>query len=383
MTRVVLIRHGESNASVQRIVGGLAACTGLSELGRRQAQALAERFTRTGELTPDVLVSSTYRRAVETAEILRPALGGLDVQQVRDVGEHFPGPDVDGITFDAYAARYGMTDWNGDPYSSGFPGGETIAEFQHRVGRAMTALVAEHAGKTIVVVCHGGVIDAALRRFLGSPPTGLFEVHTVNTSVTEFFLVEPNRWRMIRYNDAAHLSGLPRETPRPRREATDAHLVELRPVTAANVDEVLALRTWPSQERFVAPVWRSLVDAHHERVSSWYRAAYVRDRPVGFVLLVEPGQSSDDHPYDGWFLWRLLIGGPFQRGGYGRRILELVCEHVASAGGPLELHTTWIAGDGGPEDFYLRYGFEATGRLVDGEVEARLARWPDARARHG
>jgi 2,3-bisphosphoglycerate-dependent phosphoglycerate mutase len=377
MTRVVLIRHGESNATVQRIVGGLGACSGLSELGRRQTAALAERLTRTGELPADVLISSTYPRAIETAEILRPAFGEIAVQQVRDVGEHFPGPEVDGITFDVYAARYGLTDWNGDPYTAGFPGGETIAEFQHRVARAISAIVAEHAGKTIVIVCHGGVIDAVLRRFLGSPATGLFEVHTVNTSITEFVLVEPNRWRMIRYNDAAHLAGLPRETPRPRREATDAHLVELRPVIAANLDAVLALRTWPSQEKFVAPVWRSLVDAHHEDIASWYRAAYVGDRPVGFVLLVEPGQAREDHPYDSWFLWRLLVAGPFQRGGYGRRMLELVCEHVAGhASDRRELFTTWIPGDGGPEDFYLRFGFEATGRTVDGEVEARLARWP-------
>ena len=384
MTRVILIRHGESNVTVERVVGGPRSCTGLSDLGRRQAAALAERLSRTGEIRADVLISSAYPRAIETAEILRPALDGLLVRQVTDVGEHFPGDEVDGMTFEAYGARYGLTDWNGDPYAAGFPGGETIAAFQHRVAKAMTAIVAGHPGETIVVVCHGGVIDSALRRFLGSPATGLYEVHTLNTSITEFFLVEPNRWRMLRYNDAAHLAGLPRETPRARRAAADVDRLELRPVTAANLDQVLELRVWPSQEKYVAPVWRSLVDAHHEGLRAWYRAAFVGDRAVGFVLLVEPGQGRADHPYEAWFLWRLLVAGPYQRGGYGRRFMELVCEEItARADTPRELYTTWVPGADGPEEFYGRFGFEATGRQVDGEVEGRLARWPDPGPRHG
>ncbi len=381
MTRLILIRHGESNATVQRIVGGLRSCTGLSDLGRRQAQALGERLARSGEIRADVLISSTYPRAAETAEIIRPALGDLPVVQVYEVGEHFPGAEVDGITFEAYTEKYGLTDWNGDPYASGFPGGETIAEFQHRIAVAVASIVNEHPGRTIVLVCHGGVIDAVLRRFLQAPPTGMFEVHTLNTSITEFFLVEPNRWRMIRYNDSAHLGGLPRETPRARRDSSDAQRLELRTVTAANLDEVLEVRVWPSQEKLVAPVWRSLVDAHHDDVRAWYRAAYVGDRPVGFVMLAEPLQRTDDFPYDAWYLWRLLVAGPYQRGGYGRRLLELVCAQIRSQPDtPQELYVTWVPGDDGPEAFYLRNGFEATGRVVDGEVEARLARWPEPAA---
>ena len=377
MTRVILIRHGESNATVQRIVGGPRACTGLSDLGRRQTASLAERLARTGEIRADVLIASTYRRAVETAELIRPALGELSLMQVHDVGEHFPGAEVDGITFEEYAARYGASDWNGDPHSAGFPGGETIAEFQHRVARAMAGIVREHAGRTIVVICHGGVIDAVMRRFLQAPPTGLFEVHTLNTSITEFLLVEPNRWRLLRYNDAAHLDGLPRETPRERRDASDAHLVELRPVTSGNLDEVLGIRVWPSQDKLVAPVWRSLVDAHHDGTQAWYRAAYVGERPVGFVMLAEPGQPTEAFPFDAWYLWRLLVAGPYQRGGYGRRLLELVCAHIrAQPATPQELYVSWVPAEDGPERFYLRHGFEATGRLVEGEVEARLARWP-------
>ena len=60
--------------------------------------------------------------------------------------------------------------------------------------------------------CHGGVMDAALRHALKVAQVGLFDIHTLNTSITEMHLVRPGRWRLIRYNDHAHLAGLPTET---------------------------------------------------------------------------------------------------------------------------------------------------------------------------
>ncbi|HEX2064408.1 MAG TPA: histidine phosphatase family protein, partial [Acidimicrobiales bacterium] len=67
VTRLALIRHGEAKAALERVVGGQRGCTGLSERGRAQAEALRDRLARTGELTADVLLASTLPRAVETA----------------------------------------------------------------------------------------------------------------------------------------------------------------------------------------------------------------------------------------------------------------------------------------------------------------------------
>lgn len=212
-TRVVLVRHGESVVTVNRVVGGPRTCSGLSELGRRQGERLRSRLERTGELEATALVSSAYPRARETAELIAPALG-LGVQVVDGFGEHDPGPDCDGLTFQEFIDRYGMPDWEADPFTVTFPGGETVAAFHHRVGVALTEVIEQHEGGTVVVVCHGGVIDAILRRATRSPMTGDFDVHTLNTSLTELVLGRPGRWRLVRYNDAAHLEGLPAETPR-------------------------------------------------------------------------------------------------------------------------------------------------------------------------
>jgi probable phosphoglycerate mutase len=212
-TRVVLIRHGESRTTVDRVIGGPRTCSGLSDLGRRQAERLRDRLADTGELRADALYASAYPRAIETAEIIAPAIGA-EVLVESGFGEHDPGPDCDGLTFNDFLDRYGMPDWETDPHAVTFPGGETVAEFHHRVGSTLARAVREHIGGAIVVACHGGVIDAAFRALLRLPAHGSFELQTANTSLTEFVQSGRGRWRLVRYNDASHLVGLPNETPR-------------------------------------------------------------------------------------------------------------------------------------------------------------------------
>ena len=212
-TRLVLIRHGESKVTVNRVIGGPRTCSGLSDLGRQQAERLRDRLAETGEITATVLYASAFPRATETAEIIAPALG-VPVLEESGFGEHDPGPECDGLTFNDFVERYGMPDWESDPHAVTFPGGETVAEFHHRVGATLSRVVHEHRGDAIVVACHGGVIDAAFRGLLRLPSHGAFELQTTNTSLTEFVTTRRGRWRLVRYNDAAHLAGLASETPR-------------------------------------------------------------------------------------------------------------------------------------------------------------------------
>ena len=215
-TTLALIRHGESNVTVNRVIGGHRTCSGLSDLGRQQSERLRERLAATGELAADVLIASNFPRAIETAEAIAPALGDLAIDIDPRFGEHDPGPEIDGMTFDGYVERFGMPNWT-DPDVDVFPGGETIAAFHSRVGSALAALIEAHRGKSIVVACHGGVVDATFRHLLRTASTGGFELHTLNTSITEFRSVTSGEWRLRRYNDAAHLHGLPAETPRATR----------------------------------------------------------------------------------------------------------------------------------------------------------------------
>jgi probable phosphoglycerate mutase len=211
-TRLMLVRHGESNVTVRQVVGGERTCDGLSPLGVQQAEALRERFERGDEPPVDVVVASTLPRALQTASILAPALGDVPFVVDDELVEHRPGA-ADGVRFAEFAARFEVFDPREHPDRPLAPGGESLRAFYERVKVAMAHLVAQYRGSTVCVVCHGGVIDNALRDLLGVGLHAPFDLWTVNTSITELRL-PPNddRWTLLRYNDAAHLAGLPERT---------------------------------------------------------------------------------------------------------------------------------------------------------------------------
>lgn len=205
--RVVLIRHGEAACAVDGVVGGHRGCTGLSDVGRVQAAALGRRLARTGELRDaSVLYTSVLPRAVETAAVVCEALGA-DAPARRadcDLCELHPG-EADGLTWPEFSSRFGAPDWDVDPGAPIAPGGESWTGFVSRASGAVAAVAARHPGRLSVIVAHAGVIEATLATFLGvDPGRGRLGLRTTNTSLTEWEL-GGGRWRLLRYNDAAHL----------------------------------------------------------------------------------------------------------------------------------------------------------------------------------
>lgn len=204
----MLVRHGESRATIERFVGGPRSCTGLTDHGRLQAEALRNRLSAGHDVEATALFASNFPRALETANIIAPSIGSLPVSVDSGWGEHDPGPDCDGMTYDEFIERFGVPRWDGDPQDVVYPGGETISQFHDRVMEALRRTVRLHEGGTIVIACHAGVIDAVMRNTLHMHQTGKFELHTQNTSLTELLHVQGSKWRLLRYNDSSHLHGL-------------------------------------------------------------------------------------------------------------------------------------------------------------------------------
>ena len=154
---------------------------------------------------------------------------------------------------------------------------------------------------------------------------------------------------------------------------TDASPVTLRPITPGNRPAVEDLRVLPEQENFVDGVRRSLAEAAAKPdARPWRRGVYAGEVPVGFVMLadgVPPGNV--DIPWR-YYLWRFLIDARFQRRGYGRAALDQVVAYLCTKPDAKQLITSVVPGDGSPLDFYLRYGFEATGQMFDREQVLQL-----------
>lgn len=143
--------------------------------------------------------------------------------------------------------------------------------------------------------------------------------------------------------------------------------VSLREITAKTVVEVCKLSdtlTEPKR-RMVAPNALSIAQAHFSE-HAWFRAIYADETPVGFVMLY------DDPAEQTYFLWRLMVAEPHHGKGFGRRAMELLIDHVRTRPGATELRTSCGEGEGSPEGFYRKLGFERTGEMLGHEVVMRL-----------
>jgi broad specificity phosphatase PhoE len=218
---VVLVRHGEAVCNVTGVCGGPKGCDGLTPLGRRQVEALRDRLAGSGELAgATALYASVLPRAVETAELVRPALraeGDAAPAIVTECGlcELHPG-EADGLTWEEFTRAFGELDWDDDPDRPIAPGGESWTGFVHRVEAALDAIAARHPGELVVVACHAGVVEASLLAKVpvaGGRTGARLKLRTSHASLTTWE-VDAGRWRLLAYNDAAHLTGLPQTASR-------------------------------------------------------------------------------------------------------------------------------------------------------------------------
>jgi probable phosphoglycerate mutase len=227
LTNLYLIRHGEAIYATQGRIGN----SGLSPLGILQAERLRDRLAATQEIKADILISSTLHRAYQTAQIVAPAFGLPIV--LDDTIQELQDGEAEGMTIEEYKEAFGEIDFELDPYRPTAPGGESWADFMLRVGSALHRITHEHEGKTIVLFCHGGVIDGSFLYFFKAsawtpPPVHFF---TRNTSITHWRqgTMDNNKkyWRLMKYNDAFHLHDIGSEATIPwgqllPRPASDA-----------------------------------------------------------------------------------------------------------------------------------------------------------------
>lgn len=152
--------------------------------------------------------------------------------------------------------------------------------------------------------------------------------------------------------------------------------VSLREITADSVRQITALAVAPEQQRFVASNAVSLAEALFNE-EAWYRAIFLGDTPAGFVMLYDESLRSVRPAELQIGLWRFMIDRSFQGQGIGAAALEQVIAHVRSKNLFTSLEVSYVPGPGCAERFYLRAGFQHTGRVDNGEIVLELPLAPD------
>lgn len=198
--RLVLVRHGETDWNmVRRIQGQLDEP--LNAVGVQQAKAAAARFAP-GMV--DAIHCSDLLRASQTAAEIGAVTGVPVVPEAFWRERHFGRfqgwvyADIqrdDPETYRRIEAR--------DP-DLDLQGGESLMQVRARIEAALAGLVQRYRGQRVVVVSHGGVLDAIYRLVTGKPVSEPRDFLIHNACICQLRW-QAGRWEILQWADIAHL----------------------------------------------------------------------------------------------------------------------------------------------------------------------------------
>jgi 2,3-bisphosphoglycerate-dependent phosphoglycerate mutase len=218
MTELIVIRHGETDWNRQHRFQGQIDVP-LNPIGLRQAERLARRLA---DEPIDVLISSDLQRARSTAEAIAqaravsPRVEPLWREQSFGLLEGLDVPTIQSRHEDLWSR------WIRHEADYALPGGgESNLAFHDRVMRALQAVLAEHAGRRVAVVTHGGVLDMLWRTVNAQPLHGPRVCDIPNTGINRLRWAD-DRLLILRWAEADHLEGLPEQPSTAQRSLPES-----------------------------------------------------------------------------------------------------------------------------------------------------------------
>ena len=202
-TTILVIRHGETEWNKNGIFQGQLDSP-LSSVGLKQAKAVAAALE---EEQVDFIYSSDLGRAMSTAKIIADPHNIEVIPDPRLRERHlgvFQGLDKKSIDekYPEELERYK----SGDPDHIILKGESSRQRYQRSTSRFLQ-LAEEHAGSSLILVTHGGVLRGILEMVLELPQNGLRHFSLLNASIARFSYVR-GHWMMDSWGETCHLKGL-------------------------------------------------------------------------------------------------------------------------------------------------------------------------------
>ena len=206
MTRIIMMRHGQSLANAQRRFAGHTDFD-LTELGHKQAENAAQYLLKKEKI--DAIYSSDLLRAYHTACPVAKSFG-LPIIKDTCLREIRAG-EWEALELTEIAERYtaDFAVWKGD-YANGRPtGGESTVEVYERIVPHVLDLARANEGKTIFISSHATVVRSfiAYARGLSSAETGVIPAFPKNASIS-IFTYEDGQISTVAADLTEHLAGL-------------------------------------------------------------------------------------------------------------------------------------------------------------------------------
>lgn len=209
MTRICLVRHGETDWNAERRLQGHIDVplntTGLAQARATAANLAGQHFT--------AVYTSDLQRARQTAAEAAQALALEPRPEPRLRERHYG--EFQGLTYGEAQTRY-PEDYRRfherDPEFAFGNDGESLEEFAARIRATLEALAARHAGEQILVVTHGGVLDIAHRLTSGKPLESARDF-TIPNAALNWIEYTDEGWRLLAWAQQAHLEAARDELP--------------------------------------------------------------------------------------------------------------------------------------------------------------------------
>jgi probable phosphoglycerate mutase len=204
ITKLCLIRHGETDWNAERRLQGHTDIP-LNARGVLQARQMAQALKNIN-LRFDVLYTSDLKRAADTADAV-VKLFGVEAQVDSNLRERHFGA-LQGLSI-AEAPLLQPDIWQAHiarDLEHNLGGGESIGQFALRVQGALDRILAKHAGKTILLVSHGGTLDM-MYRIASKQSLSAEKIASVPNASLNWIIHSQGAWTVGQWADTQHLEG--------------------------------------------------------------------------------------------------------------------------------------------------------------------------------
>jgi len=202
-TRLILVRHGETELTAQQRYSGRGDVP-LNPFGLAQAEATAARVAALAPMVAAV-VTSPLSRCRRTAELIAEAVGGVPVRAEQDLIECDFG-EWEGLTFADVRQRWRaeLDAWLDSTHVAP-PGGESFQEVAVRVHRVVAGIHAAVPAGNVVVVSHVSPLKLILRDVLAADDAMLHRLYLDPCGVSIVDMWADGAVAVRAVNDTAHL----------------------------------------------------------------------------------------------------------------------------------------------------------------------------------
>ncbi|OGM19188.1 hypothetical protein A2771_02630 [Candidatus Woesebacteria bacterium RIFCSPHIGHO2_01_FULL_38_26b] len=205
LRRLIVVRHGESVANKQGIYQGQTFDTDLSELGIKQARALAKRLKSSDIIK---IITSPLKRTFQTAQTVANEVGcEIEVNEMIIETNHgkWEGKHKDWIKKN-FLPIYEL--WHSKPSEVIFPEGEAFID---TVKRTLNFLENTNFESNSLIVTHDNIIRAMISLISNLDIDKMWEIplETASVNFIEVNMINrKNLFRVLKLNDLDHLVGL-------------------------------------------------------------------------------------------------------------------------------------------------------------------------------